>query len=147
MYGADGKCGKGVGDNGQDGERMDGAEEGGGDEEAVQGRQCQPVEVLPEVVGNGHTVVQERCVEIAATDATKQPNARYTMPARYAKCIEDIVRGDAKVKPRLVRGMMVNTLGIHDGGEPDDFSTQQEIDRKVGTVKDKLKREKQAGKS
>lgn len=63
------------------------------------------------------------------------------MLSNYENVLEDIVRADPKVKPRVFRGKMLISFGIKDGQEPSSFPTSAQVSRKVGTVKKKLKKE------
>lgn len=94
---------------------------------------------------DGDVELTNDSVEVTTSVGTKGPTARYAMPRSYADFIEGIVRADETVKPRFVRGQVLRSLIIDEGHEPNDFHSQQQIVRKVRTVKNKLKKEIQTG--
>lgn len=67
------------------------------------------------------------------------------MPEKYATVIDGIVSADRKVKPRLVYSMMLSQLGIREEQKPNDTPSHVQVTRKVGTVKERLKRQLQSG--
>lgn len=67
------------------------------------------------------------------------------MLVRYANIIEEVFRADTKVKPCSVVGKVLEALNMEDGKQPSDLPSAQKIMWKVGSVKEKLKKERGKG--
>ena len=63
------------------------------------------------------------------------------MPARYAECVESIVRGSPRVKPADIEELVLARLHLAHNNRPADFPTVSQLKGKVATMKYKVRRE------
>lgn len=83
-----------------------------------------------------------RNVETGAMEAGENGSNRYSMPLKYGKVIEQIVRTDPTVKPRFVPEKLLHSLGIRATNKPTDLPSTHQIARKVASIKSKMEKEK-----
>lgn len=76
-----------------------------------------------------------------AVEVLTAASSRYTMPAQFATCLEEIVWVNPALKPRFFEVKVLQRLGLEANGKTTDFPTKEQIARKFRSLRTKVRKE------